>query len=93
VKRVEFEATVCSDNTFHDDLALSSMKQVCTAFNLVLFQSTSLLKFYSVEQHHGEFDTFFQFLKSKFKVPCVHLHWREIVGLELLFDLWYSVQL
>lgn len=29
VKRVEFEATVCSDNTLHDDHALSSMKQVC----------------------------------------------------------------
>ncbi|KAG0580510.1 hypothetical protein KC19_4G178800 [Ceratodon purpureus] len=27
VKRVEFEATVCSDNTYHDDHALSSMKQ------------------------------------------------------------------
>ncbi|XP_024391254.1 uncharacterized protein [Physcomitrium patens] len=27
MKRVEFEATICSDNSFHDDHALSSLKQ------------------------------------------------------------------
>lgn len=43
MKRVEFEATVCSDNTLHDDHALSSMKQVCgTLFGS--FQCRILLK-------------------------------------------------
>lgn len=49
VKRVEFEATVCSDNTLHDDHALSSVKQVCaTLFGL--FQD--FVKLYSVGQRH-----------------------------------------
>lgn len=48
MKRIEFEATVCSDNTFHDDHALSSSKQVCTAF-LVLCQSTILFEFFLLD--------------------------------------------
>lgn len=44
MKHVEFEATVCSDNSFHEDHSLSSMRQVCIA-PLGMFQSISHLDF------------------------------------------------
>lgn len=45
VKRVEFVATVCSDNTLHDDHALSSMKQVHEHFlvHFITFQVPSMI--------------------------------------------------
>lgn len=64
MKRVEFEATICSDNSFHDDHALSSLKQVCTTL-LGLFQIRNLLAYFCRMQHHRAFkmvtDRSFQF--------------------------------
>ena len=75
MKRVEFEATVCSDNIFHDDHVLNSIKQVCITL-LGSFQGMILLKFCSIGRHHGNPEIYFYYPTI---VQCIFINTRLLV--------------